>query len=137
MNDRREFLKKSIFLTAGVVTAKSATVFASSGGFPSGIVYTEENSGKWTRKVGSHAPKVKVEGSKVTLTTRHPMSEKHYIVRHTLVSADGTVLGSKTFYPSDKEAVSTYELPSGHGSKLYATSFCNLHDLWVTEFMVK
>jgi len=137
MNDRRDFLKKSIVLAAGVVAANSATAFASSGGFPSGIVYTKANPGKWAKKVGSHAPVVKVEGRKVTLTTKHPMSEKHYIVRHTLVSADGTVLGSKTFYPSDKEAVSTYELPSGHEYKLYATSFCNLHDFWVTEVSVK
>jgi len=137
MNDRRDFLKKSIFLTAGMVVAKSATAFASPGGFPSGVVYTKDNPGKWAKKVGSHAPEVKVEGKKVTLTTKHPMSEKHYIVRHTLVAADGTVLGSKTFYPSDKKAVSTYELPSDHGSRFYATSFCNLHDFWVTEFMAK
>ena len=139
MNDRRNFLKKSVFLAAGMVAAKSATAFASPapGDFPSGIVYTKDSPGKWAKKVGSHAPEIKVEGSKVTLTTRHPMSEKHYIARHTLVSADGTVLGSKTFYPSDKSAVSTYELPSGHGSKLYATSFCNLHDFWVTEFMAE
>jgi len=103
MNDRRDFLKKSIFLTAGMAVAKSATAFASPGGFPSGVVYTKDNPGKWAKKVGSHAPEVKVEGKKVTLTTKHPMSEKHYIVRHTLVSADGTVLGSKTFYPSDKK----------------------------------
>ncbi len=137
MNDRRDFLKKSIFLTAGMVVAKSATAFASQGGFPSGVVYTKDSPGKWAKKVGSHAPEVKVEGKKVTLTTKHPMSERHYIVRHTLVSADGKVLGSKTFYPSDKEAVSTYELPSNHGSRFYATSFCNLHDFWVTEFMAK
>ena len=139
MNDRRDFLKKSVFLAAGTVAAGSATVFASTapGDFPSGIVYTKDNPGKWAGKAGSHAPEIKVEGRKVTLTTKHPMSEKHYIARHTLVSADGTVLGSKTFYPSDKEAVSTYLLPYGHGSKLYATSFCNLHDFWVTEFMAK
>jgi len=137
MNDRRDFLKKSIFLAAGMVVVKSATAFASPEAFPSSVVYTKDNPGKWARKVGSHLPEVKVEGKKVTLTTKHPMSEKHYIVRHTLVSADGKVLGSKTFYPSDKKAVSTYELPSNHGSKFYATSFCNLHDFWVTEFMVK
>ena len=136
MNDRRDFLKKSVFLAAGMFVAKSATAFASQGGFPSGVVYTKDNPGKWAKKVGSHAPEVKVEGKKVTLTTKHPMSEKHYIVRHTLVSADGKVLGSKTFYPSDKEAVSTYELPSNHESKFYATSFCNLHDFWLTEFNV-
>lgn len=47
-----------------------------------------------------------------------------------------SVFGEKTFYPSDKEANSTYELPPGHKSKLYATSFCNLHDFWATEFRI-
>jgi len=137
MNDRRDFFKKSIFLAAGMLAARSATALASPGDFPSGIVYTKDNPGKWAKKVGSHAPEVKVEGNNVTLTTRHPMSGKHYIVRHTLVSADGRVLGANTFSPTDKKAVSTYELPSNHGSRFYATSFCNLHDFWVTEFTAK
>ncbi|MBW1705920.1 MAG: desulfoferrodoxin [Deltaproteobacteria bacterium] len=136
MNDRRGFLKTSMLVAAGIVASKATNAFASLEKFPAGIVYTKDKPGKWAKKVGSHAPKVKVEGKKVTLTTRHPMSEKHYIVRHTLISADGKVIGSKTFYPSDKEAVSTYELSSTSGSKLYATSFCNLHDFWLTEFNV-
>ncbi len=61
------------------------------------------------------------------------MSEVHYIVRHTLVAENGDVLGEKTFYPTDEQAVSSFEIPDGY-SKLYATSFCNKHDLWITEF---
>ena len=133
MKNRREFLKGSLLMAGALVVGGSASAFASPEAYPSGIVYTKDNPGKWANKVGSHAPEVKIDGEKVTLTTRHPMSEKHYIVRHTLVSSDGKVLGSKTFYPSDKEAVSTYKLPSNSGSKLYATSFCNRHDFWVTE----
>lgn len=136
MNNRRDFLKKSVLAATGIVIGSSGKVFASPGAFPAGVIYTRENQGKWAKKAGSHAPKVDVEGKKVTITTTHPMSEKHYIVRHTLVSQDGKVLGEKTFYPSDKRAISTYELPSSHGSKLYATSFCNLHDFWLTEFSV-
>ena len=98
------------------------------------IINTKKNPGKWAKKVATHAPKVHVEDRNVTITTNHPMSEQHYIVRHTLVSADGKVLGEKTFYPSDKIAVSTFELPDDHGSRLYATSFCNIHDFWLTEF---
>ena len=111
-----------------------ASITKSAGRFPSGVVYTRENPGKWAAKVGSHAPEVSVQGKSVTITTVHPMMEKHYIVRHTLVSADGKVLGEKTFYPSDAKAESTYEISGGYKSKLYATSFCNLHDFWVTEF---
>jgi len=140
MNKRRNFLKKSILVAAGMMAGGYSKAFASqkketSTAFPSGIVYTRENPGKWAKKVGSHAPRIKMEGKRVTITTMHPMSEKHYIVRHTLVSEEGKVLGEKTFYPSHK-AVSTHELPADHGSRLYATSFCNLHDLWVTVFNV-
>ena len=138
MKDRRAFLKRSIMVAGGLVLYNSGKAFASgtksAGRFPSGIVYTRENPGKWAAKKGSHAPEVSVKGKKVTITTMHPMLEKHYIVRHTLVSGDGKVLGEKTFYPSDPKAESTYELPEGYTSTHYATSFCNLHDFWMTEF---
>ena len=134
MNDRRNFLKKSVLMAAGMALGRGTKAFASQGSFPVGIVYTRKSPGKWAKKVGSHAPRIKMEGKKVKITTAHPMSEKHYIVRHTLVTADGKVIGEKTFYPSDKKAVSVFELPPDHGSKLYATSFCNLHDFWLTEF---
>lgn len=140
MKDRREFLKRSILLAGGAVLYNSGKAFASgtkaAWKFPAGIVYTRQNPGKWAAKKGSHAPEVSVKGKKVTITTVHPMMEKHYIVRHTLVSADGKVLGEKTFYPFDPKAESTYELPERYTSTLYATSFCNLHDFWVTEFKV-
>lgn len=135
MNDRRDFLKKLALMAAGMVVGASRKAFASSGMFLKGIIHTAESPGRWAGKAGSHAPKVKVDGLKVTITTEHPMSEKHYIVRHTLVTAEGKVIGEKTFYPSDKEAVSTYELEPYHSPRMYATSFCNLHDLWVTEFV--
>lgn len=101
--------------------------------FP-GIVYTKENPGKWSGKVGSHLPQVSVKGRRVTITNDHPMNDGHFIVRHTLVSKKGEVLGEKTFYPSDREAVSTFKLPFFSGSKFFATSFCNKHDFWVTKF---
>ena len=136
MKNRRDFLKKSILLTGGLAFANTSVAFAAGSRFQAGIVYTKDNPGRWAKKVGSHAPKVKVEGKEVTLTTMHPMTEKHYIVRHTVVAPDGKVLGEKTFYPSDKRAVSMYELSAGRKGKLYATSFCNIHDFWVTEFSV-
>ena len=134
MNDRRDFLKKTVLVVGGLVIGSSAKAIASPEKFPAGVIYTKDNPGKWAKKVGGHAPIVKVEGKKVTITTKHGMSEKHYIVRHTLVSADGKVLGEKTFYPTDPKPVSTYELPAGAGAGFYATSFCNLHDFWLTEF---
>ena len=132
-------ITRRMFLEGSLVTV-SATVLpgvrnAGSSVQPyGGIIYTKENPGKWREKISSHAPQISVEGRKVTITTPHPMSQGHYIVRHTLVLKDGSVAGEKTFFPvKDTKAVSTFELPEGYTSSFYATSFCNLHDLWVTE----
>jgi len=135
MSTRRNFLKGSAALAAAVAVGRAGRVFAA-GGCPVGIIYTKQNPGMWAGKEGSHAPRVSIQGKKVTIQTKHPMSDRHYIVRHTLVSPDGKVLGTKTFYPTDKKAVSTHELPADAGGKFYATSFCNIHDFWVTEFSV-
>ncbi|MFQ5965105.1 MAG: desulfoferrodoxin family protein [Candidatus Scalinduaceae bacterium] len=140
MSNRRVFLKSSLAVAAGLAVGHISPVSADSVSFPNGIVYTRTNPGKWSKKVNGHVPNVKVEGNKVTVTTTHGMTDEHYIVRHTIVSKNGDVLGEKTFYPSDSEAKSVFEL-SDISSKyvwvpttLYATSFCNKHDLWVTEF---
>ncbi|HEB70056.1 MAG TPA: twin-arginine translocation signal domain-containing protein [Desulfobulbus sp.] len=132
MTDRRSFLKTSAVAVSVLALTQSGSAFASDNEGYKGIVYTKENPGQWAKKVGSHAPVVTVKGSEVTVETKHPMSEAHYIVRHTLVLADGTVIGGKTFTPKDKP-VSTYTLPAGYKGDLYATSFCNLHDFWLTE----
>jgi superoxide reductase len=140
MSNRRAFLKSSLAVAAGMAVGHVSPVSADSVSFPRGIVYTKQNPGKWSKKVGGHLPNVKVEGNKITVTTTHGMTDEHYIVRHTIVSGNGDVLGEKTFSPSEAEAKSVFEL-SNVNSKyvwdtvtLYATSFCNKHDLWVTEF---
>lgn len=136
MNSRRAFLKNLMLVGAGLLMG-SRPLFAEASDdlddFP-GIIYTKENPGKWAGKVSSHLPEVTVKGRRVTITNHHAMNKRHFIVRHTLVSKKGEVLGEKVFQPSDKEAVSTFKLPFFSGSKFYATSFCNKHDLWVVKF---
>ena len=141
MSNRRAFLKSSLAVAAGLTVGHISPVSADPVcSYPKGIVYTKQNPGKWSGKVGGHMPNVNVEGNKATVTTTHGMSEAHYIVRHTIVSKCGKVLGEKTFHPSDAEAKSVFELPETSSKyawdtrKLYATSFCNKHDLWVSEF---
>ena len=135
MIDRREFLKTTVVATSAVALASSTSVLAhETASFP-GVVYTEKDQGQWEGKAGSHAPKVTMTEGKVTVVTEHPMTEPHFIVRHTLVLADGTVVGGKVFSHTDKPE-SSYDLPAGYKGKAFATSFCNLHDLWVTEFTV-
>lgn len=135
MTDRRTFLKASAVAASAVTLTQAGSLFAAENEKYNGIVYSKDSAGKWAEKVGSHAPVITVEGKSVTVETKHGMSEGHYIVRHTLVLADGTVVGGKTFKPTDKP-VSSYTLPDGFSGKFYATSFCNLHDFWLTEASV-
>lgn len=135
MKNRRDFMKSSLAIAAGAFAVNASPALANKPSFASGLIYTRDNPGKWAKKVESHLPIVKVEGKKVTITTDHGMSEKHFIVRHTLVSGEGNVLGENTFSPDDEEAVSVFEIEGEH-TALYATSFCNKHDLWVEAFSV-
>ena len=122
-------------IPAGVVATSISPAFADNSSFTKGIVYTKDNPGKWAKKVSGHLPVVTVDGEKVTIETEHDMAEYHFIVRHTLVSGNGEVLGEKTFHHSDEKALSVFEIAGKH-SVLYATSFCNKHDLWVAQFSI-
>jgi superoxide reductase len=135
MKGRREFLKSSLVL-AGAAVVGSAVRGQAESTFPTNLIYTKEAPGRWAGKEGGHAPKVTVEGRNVKVLTSHPMSQKHYIVKHTLMTPEGKVLGEKTFASTDPAAESSYELPEGVEGTLWATSFCNLHDFWLTEFTV-
>lgn len=134
--DRRDFLKTALAVSGGLAVSAIAGQ-SEAASYLDGIIYTKDKPGMWKGKEGGHAPVIEISGApdypKVTITTKHVMTAQHFIVRHTLVAADGKVLGSKVFNPTDKEAVSTYELPPNYKGKLYATSFCNLHDLWLSE----
>ena len=135
MKERREFLK-GILVFAGAAIVGSAMPVEAASTFPVALIYTKEAPGRWAGKEGSHAPKVTVEGKSVRVVTSHPMTQKHFIVKHTLVTAEGKFIGEKTFENTDPAAESSYEVPEGFRGTLLATSFCNLHDLWLTEFTI-
>ncbi len=132
MQDRRDFLKAGIAVTAGTLVVGGLPDRSFAGKFLAGLLYTSASPGRWAGKEGSHAPKVTVQGEKLTITTSHSMNAAHYIVRHTLIDVNGETIGEKTFAPTDKEAVSVFEIPPGKKAR-YATSFCNRHDFWVSD----
>jgi superoxide reductase len=132
---RREFLKASLALTALAATGKALEAEGAVR-FPVGIVYTKEAPGRWAGKENLHVPQVTLAGGGLKILTPHPMTEQHFIVKHTLLTPEGKVLGEKTFSPADKAAESSYRLPEGFKGLLWAASFCNLHDLWLREFNV-
>lgn len=132
MTTRRDFMKG--MAAAAAIMAVSSSRESHAANYPAtGIVYTAANPGQWDKKAASHAPKITRTGDDVAIETPHPMSVEHFIVRHTLVLADGKVVGAHTFQPSAPSATSTLRLPEGYKGKFYATSFCNKHDLWVSE----
>lgn len=143
MKNRRVFIKSGLVaLITGAAAytelanaKESAKKVADKSALLAGIIYTKDNQGKWKGKDGSHAPLVEIKDKKITIRTDHGMSKKHYIVRHTLVTEAGDVIGEKTFSSDDEDAKSVFDLPEGQG-KLYATSFCNKHDLWLTKVEV-
>ena len=135
MEGRREFLKGSLVL-AGAAIAGSAVPAQSASTFPAGLIYTKDATGRWAGKEGAHVPTVTVQGKNVKVVTPHPMTHKHFIVKHTLVTAEGKFIGEKTFENTDHAAESSYALPEGFKGTLWATSFCNLHDFWLTEFKI-
>jgi superoxide reductase len=136
MASRRDFLKGSL-VVAGAAIAARATVARAAESCPAGLLYTKSAPGRWAGKEGAHAPRVTVEGGKVTIVTPHPMSAAHFIVKHTLLDDAGKVLGEKTFTNADAaSAESTHQLPAGFTGGICAASFCNLHDLWVTQATV-
>ncbi len=135
MYDRRDFLKTTAAAVSVMAFTSAPLALATGSAEYKNIIFTTDSPGKWSGKQSIHAPQVTVVGDKVTLFTNHPMSESHFIVRHTLVLADGTFVGGKTFTAADKPE-STYDLPAGYKGKICATSFCNLHDFWLTDTAV-
>ncbi len=137
MNIRRSFIKTTLLVAGGIAVSSPVLAAKKKTGINTkSLIYSKDDAGMWDEKVGSHAPKVEVKGNEVILTTDHGMSDRHYIVRHTLIKEGGEVIGTETFYPEDPKAISIYELPEGTKGKLYASSFCNKHDFWVTEFEI-
>jgi superoxide reductase len=135
MKTRRDFLKGSLAV-AGATFVGTAALAQTSGKFPPGLIYTKDAPGRWAGREGTHAPKPSLEGGTLKIQTPHGMSEKHYIVKHTVMTPDGKLIGEKTFAPTDTVAESSYALPAGFKGALWIASFCNIHDLWVTEFTI-
>jgi superoxide reductase len=104
--------------------------------FPKGLIYTKEAPGRWAGKEGAHSPVVTRKEKMVAIVTPHPMTKEHSIVKHTLLTSEGKLIGEKIFTNTDTAAESSFTLPEGFTGTLWATSFCNIHDLWLTEFTV-
>jgi superoxide reductase len=144
MSERRDFLKQLAVVPAGAMLIPMLTASAEEaacaesviGKLPENVIYTKEHPGVWKGKEGSHVPTVQVEkgagGLTLKVENKHGMAEDHYIVRHSVVSEKGEVLGAKTFSYKDKP-VSTHEVKATAGEHVFVLAFCNKHDLWIAH----
>lgn len=134
MKGRRDFLKMAVTAGGAAALVGPSKLLAATT-FPAGLIYTQDAPGRWKGREGAHVPKVTVSGGTVKIINTHPMTPNHFIVKHTLLTLDGKVLGEKVFTATDTPE-STFNLPAGFKGTLWATSFCDLHDLWLAEFAV-
>lgn len=131
MPDRRTFLAALAALGAATAASPALAVRAPQSPLP-GVVYSHFYPGRWAGMEAIHVPLVRLDGLTLTVETDHPMDADHYIVRHTVVALDGTVVAARTLAPGDAP-MTTCELPAR--GRYRVTSFCNLHDLWITELL--
>jgi superoxide reductase len=132
--DRRDFARTAIF-GAAMAAALPAVSHAADTDGELNVVFTADNPGHWAKVVAKHVPNTDISGSTLTVTTPHPQSEPHFIVSHSVVLQDGTLLGRKTFTYMD-QPVSTYTLPDGYKGVIKVTSTCNLHDFWLKSVTI-
>ncbi len=143
---RRDFLRTGVLFAGGAgavggamrAMARDSSADALSQAFP-GLIHSARFPGEWKGKERGHIPVVTLHGLYATVETRHGMSPRHYIVRHTILRPEsGTVIAAHTYDPEmDTQARTTFLLPPQCCSEtLVATSFCNRHDLWVSAFVV-
>ena len=160
--DRLTFIRKSFWgLSAGVVVPNLILAACSSSDSTAGVIqtnlpakslkddpkagglyYTQEASGRWSEKASGHSPQVEAQkvsdkALKIQVVTSHPMDGySHYIVKHQLLDGDFNFLTEKVFDPAqDKDPMSEFMLQDYSGP-LYALSYCNLHDVWISAIEV-
>jgi superoxide reductase len=136
--ERRDFIRLSVAgVGAGVVAPVMVLAKSDLQVKPaSDIYYTEADPGRWSGKIATHLPNIKIEktGGKVTVSvlTFHEMKDyKHYIVKHVLLDHNYKFLDENMFDPiKDKAAISIFTLQDYSGP-IYVLSMCNKHDLWL------
>jgi len=121
----------------GDAAVAAPAVAALSGPMAGGVFYTSEVSGRWAKKVATHAPVIETHaGSDGKLTvhveTRHENDGyKHYIVKHVLLNADFHFIDEHLFdptvpgHPQSEFSIEPYK------GLLYVLSVCNVHDTWL------
>ena len=126
---------------AGLVTTRMAHAepAAAQADRAGGVYLTEENPGRWRRKINSHLPLIEAttvgQKTEVLVTTRHAFTGyRHYIIKHVLLDEYYRFLDEHFFDPeTDDKAVSRFQLEEIYQGVVHALSVCNRHDVWLAS----
>jgi superoxide reductase len=140
---RRDFIRLTATSAGASLIAPSIVLAeeAKPANVTADIYFTKENPSRWEGKAATHAPVIEVSKAEgaitIKVTTPHEMKGyEHFIVKHTLLDANYKFLGEHVFDPTKETTpVSSYTLKEYSGT-VYALSFCNKHDLWLSSAVV-
>lgn len=135
---RRDFMRLTAIGASATLLPSISHATSQPSASTADLYYTKDSLGRWEGKAATHLPNIEVSKNKdevtIKITTPHEMKGyEHYIVKHVLLDKDHKFLGEHLFDPTKETTpVSSYTLKNYTGT-VYALSFCNKHDLWLSS----
>ena len=94
-----------------------------------GIYSREDHPEMSEEELELHLPVVEFGYGSVSVKSKHPMEEGHWINTLYIKDQSEAVIGLKQFKPEDDLAWSVFPVPIGT-KKILAFAFCTVHDHW-------
>ena len=138
--NRRSFFTKSIILGSTLITSLNIPNFVLAN--PSNkkilnsplagnVFYTENNPGRWSKKIEGHLPTFELDEKILEVTTGHEMRGfEHYIIKHVIFDENLHIIGETFFNPEKDVPISRHNIDN-YQNTIYALSLCNKHDAWL------
>ena len=140
--NRRSFFTKSIILGSTLISSLNIPNFVLAnpsnkkvlnGPLAGNVFYTENNPGRWSKKVKGHLPTFELDEKILEVTTGHEMRGfEHYIIKHVIFDENLHIIGETVFNPEKDVPISRHNI-SNYQNTIYALSLCNKHDAWLNS----
>ena len=138
--NRRSFFTKSIILGSTLISSLNIPNFVLAnpsnkkvlnGPLAGNVFYTENNPGRWSKKVKGHLPTFELDEKILEVTTGHEMRGfEHYIIKHVIFDENLHIIGETFFNPEKDVPISRHNI-GNYQNTIYALSLCNIHDAWL------
>ena len=120
------YLPKAVFADTDIINSSLAGK----------VFYTENNPGRWAKKVNGHLPTFIKDNNNIEITTGHEMNGyEHYIIKHMLFDESFNLIREIMFNPENDSPISNHYI-SQLKNKIYALSLCNKHDAWLNSYNI-